>query len=296
MDVVITYVDGLDPLWQKDYEEAVGKKVQAKRFRDWGTLKYLLRGIEFNMPFIRNVYLVVSRDSQVPSWVNRENLHIVLHEDIIPERFLPVFNSTAIEMFLHRIPGLDEQFIYFNDDMFPVMHCSETDFYTPDGKLAMGFSRHLFARNMYKMQVRGSDRLARKYAGRKHCAFFIRPQHICSPMLKSDCEELSRLAEADIEASITRLRDPGNFNQYVFLVYSLMRGHAVNRRISKKHISMAVYSPARISEFLCNPTSSMVCINDVDIKPDMVQAYRDAIVAGFETILGSKSRFELDSI
>lgn len=296
MDVVITYVDGLDPLWQKDYEDAVGEKVQAKRFRDWGTLKYLLRGIEYNMPFVRNVYLVVSRDSQVPEWVDRLNLHIVLHEDIIPNQFLPVFNSTAIEMFLHRIPGLDERFVYFNDDMFPVMPCSQSDFYTHDGKLTMGFSRHLFARNMYKMQVKESDRLARKYASKRHCAFFIRPQHICSPMLKSDCEELSRLACDDIEARITRLRDPGNINQYVFLVYSLLRGHAVNRRISKKHISMAVYTPSRISGFLCHPTSKMVCINDVDIKPEMVQNYRDAIQNAFETLLGSRSRFELDSI
>ena len=294
MDVVITYVNGLDPLWQKDYENAVGKKVLAKRFRDWGTLKYLLRGIEVNMPFVRNVYLVVARESQVPEWVDRGNLHVVLHEDIIPAEFLPVFNSTAIEMFLHRIPGLDEQFIYFNDDMFPLMPCSPSDFYTQDGRLTMGFSHHLFARNMYKMQVRGSDRLARKYAGRKHCAFFIRPQHICSPMLKSDCEDLSRLAGADIEASITRLRDPRNLNQYLFLDYSLFRGHAENRRISKKHISMAVYTPFRIAEFLCHPTSRMVCINDVNISPDMVQAYRDAIKTGFETILGARSRFELN--
>ena len=296
MDVVITYVNGLDPLWQKDYENAVGKKVLAKRFRDWGTLKYLLRGIEVNMPFVRNVYLVVARESQVPEWVDRENLHVVLHEDIIPAEFLPVFNSTAIEMFLHRIPGLAEQFVYFNDDIFPVMPCSQSDFYTDDGKLAMGFSCHLFARNMFKRQVRCSDRLARKYSGRKSRAFFIRPQHICSPMLKSDCEELFRQAEADIRMSITRLRDSRNVNQHVFLLYSLFLGHAENRRISRKHISIAVCKPSMILEFLCHPTAKMVCINDVNINPDMVQAYRTALETGFETILDSRSRFELKSI
>lgn len=293
MDAVITYVNGLDPLWQADYEAAVGKKVNVKRFRDWGTLKYLLRGIEFNMPFVHNVYLVVSRDSQVPAWVNRANLHIVLHEDIIPAEHLPVFNSTAIEMFLYRIPGLSEQFVYFNDDMFPVMPCEESDFYTPDGRIAMGFSTHIHARNLFKKHVRSSDRLARKYAHRRHFVFFRRPQHICSPMLKSDCEELGRLAAADIAASITKLRQVGNYNQYIFLLYSLFRGHAVNRRISKKHISIAVYKPERIAEFLCNPTRKMVCINDVNIKLEYVEAYREAIARGFDSILGSKSRFEL---
>ena len=46
MDIVITYVDGNDPVWKKDYEKHTNVPVMQKRFRDWGTLKYLLRGIE----------------------------------------------------------------------------------------------------------------------------------------------------------------------------------------------------------------------------------------------------------
>ena len=46
MDAIVTYVDGLDPLWQMDYESKVGKKILDKRFRDWGTLKYHFRGLD----------------------------------------------------------------------------------------------------------------------------------------------------------------------------------------------------------------------------------------------------------
>ena len=120
MDVVITYVDGNDPCWKVDYEKFTEVPVMAKRFRDWGTLRYLLRGIEKFMPFVGRVHLVVSHKTQVPVWSDTDQLNIVLHEQIIPKEFLPTFNSTAIEMFLHRIPGLDEQYLYFNDDMFPV--------------------------------------------------------------------------------------------------------------------------------------------------------------------------------
>ena len=119
MDIVITYVDGNDPVWKQDYEKYTNVPVMQKRFRDWGTLKYLLRGIEVNMPFIRNVYLVVSHPSQVPQWADTQNLKIVLHKDIIPEEYLPTFNCNPIEMHLHRIDGLDEEYLYFNDDMFP---------------------------------------------------------------------------------------------------------------------------------------------------------------------------------
>ena len=58
------------------------------------------------MPFVRNVHLVVSGKTQVPEWAS-DRLKVVTHRDIIPEEFLPTFNSTTIEMFLHRIPELD---------------------------------------------------------------------------------------------------------------------------------------------------------------------------------------------
>ena len=49
MDIVITYVNGLDPIWQKEYSEFTNTPILEKRFRDWGTLKYLFRGIAKNM-------------------------------------------------------------------------------------------------------------------------------------------------------------------------------------------------------------------------------------------------------
>ena len=46
-------------------------------------------------------------------------MRIVRHEDYIPGEFLAqTFNSHTIELDFHRIPGLSEQFVYFNDDMF----------------------------------------------------------------------------------------------------------------------------------------------------------------------------------
>ena len=113
MDIVITYVNGNDPVWQKDYEKFTNVPVMEKRFRDWGTLQYLLRGIEKHMPFIRKVFLVVSHRSQIPEWVDESNLNVVLHEDFVPEEYLPTFNCNTLEMNLHRIKGLDEQYLYF---------------------------------------------------------------------------------------------------------------------------------------------------------------------------------------
>jgi hypothetical protein len=81
------------------------------------------------MPFVRTVHLVVSNVEQVPEWLDQSKIHVVLHKEIIPESLLPTFNSTTIEMFLYRIPGLAEHFIYSNDDMFPINSMSAEDFF-----------------------------------------------------------------------------------------------------------------------------------------------------------------------
>ncbi|MBR5300289.1 MAG: hypothetical protein IKU36_08590 [Bacteroidales bacterium] len=293
MDAVITYVDGNDPVWKQDYEKYTNVPVMQKRFRDWGTLKYLLRGIEKKMPFIRNVYLVVSHPSQVPAWADKENLKIVLHKDIIPEEFLPTFNCNPIEMNLHRIPGLDEEYLYFNDDMFPVGDCRPTDFFR-DGKAVIGYYRHLFASNMYKKICRNSDRLARHALGLKPSAFFTRPQHICSPMLKSVCDEVYDTVNAQIrETSATRTRTENNLNQYLFLDYMNYKGLVINEKISNKHFSVSVASPESLRKFLQNPTRNLVCINDVHLSEKRYDALRGAILEAFESVFPDKSRFEL---
>ena len=293
MDAVITYVDGNDPVWKQDYEKYTNVPVMQKRFRDWGTLKYLLRGIETRMPFIRNVYLVVSHPSQVPEWADRENLRIVLHKDIIPEEFLPTFNCNPIEMNLHRIPGLDEEYLYFNDDMFPVGDCRPTDFFR-DGKAVIGYYRHYFASNMYKKICRNSDRLARKALGLKPSLFFTRPQHICSPMLKSVCEEVYEKVNSKIrETSASRTRTEDNLNQYLFLDYMNYKGLVINEKISNKHFSVSVASPESLRNFLQNPTRNLVCINDVHLSEKRYEALRGAILDAFESVFPAKSRFEL---
>ena len=292
MDVVITYVDGNDPIWKKDYEKTTNVPVMEKRFRDWGTLKYLLRGVQYKMPFIRNVYLVVSHESQVPDWVDRSELNIVLHKDIIPEEFLPTFNCNPIEMHLHRIPGLDEEFLYFNDDMFPVGNCKPTDFFR-DGRPVIGYYKHLFASGMYKKICRNSDRLARKALGMKSSCLFTRPQHICSPMLKSQCEELYAKVEEPIRhTSASRTRTEENLNQYLFLDYMNYKGMVIKEKISNKHFSVALASPESLKEFLQNPTRNLVCINDVHLSESRYEKLRGAILDAFESTFPQKSRFE----
>ena len=291
MDIVITYVDGLDPEWQKLYEQYTSTPILEKRFRDWGTLKYLFRGIQTNMPFIRKVHLVVSSESQIPKWINRQEVNVVLHSDIIPEEYLPTFNCNPIEMHLHRIEGLDEEFLYFNDDMFPMQRCQPTDFFR-GGKGVIRMTRHLFTFDMFKKICRNSSRVAYNALG-KRSACFLRPQHICSPMLKSECEELYAKVEPTIRASISRVRTGENLNQYMFIDYMYLKGKIINEPISKKHFSVGIVSASKLHKFITQPTHKMACVNDVQLSEERYVELHKILHDAFNELFPEKSKYEI---
>lgn len=291
MDIVITYVDGNDPVWQRDYEKYINVPVMQKRFRDWGTLRYLLRGIETNMPFIRNVYLVVSHTSQVPQWVDTENLKIVLHEEIIPAEHIPTFNSTVIEMFLHNIEGLDEEYLYFNDDIFPVLPSKPEDFFR-EGRAVTGMSSHFFVTGMYKKHVRRSDKLAREALEMNPSPRYMRPQHACIPVLRSESERIHILQHDAVMKSLTRVRSDENINMTLFLSYMYHQNLVIAERLSCKHVSLAAATPSRVENYISNPERMLLCINDVKLSEAKYQAFRDTILKAFENRFPVKSRFE----
>ena len=292
MDIVITYVNGLDPEWQKSYEETTSTPILEKRFRDWGTLRYLMRGIETNMPFIRKVHLVVAQESQVPEWVDRKNVNVVLHSDIIPAKYLPTFNCNPIEMHLHRIDGLDEEYLYFNDDIFPLKPCKPTDFFD-NGQALLGMSRHLFAFDMFKKICLNSDRTARKALDLKPSLCFLRPQHVCTPMLRSVCEEVYEKVEKEIISSLTTTRESNNLNQYLFLDYMYLKGMLANRRLSKKHFSLGITSVKKLRKFLEQPTHKLTCINDVHLSEERYTVLRTTLIEAFEKRMPNKSKYEI---
>ena len=143
IDFVISWVDGEDPEWiskRNSYKEENDADVRSERYRDFGTLKYLLRGIDSYAPWVRKVYLVT--EGHLPEWLNKDcdKLEVVRHEDFMPAEVLPTFNSNAIEMYLHKIPGLSEKFVYFNDDMVILKKLEETDLLVIKLRICLRFS------------------------------------------------------------------------------------------------------------------------------------------------------------
>jgi hypothetical protein len=135
IDVVIPWVDGSDPDWLKlfsKYKNEITSPLDnmLNRYAGVDTLKFVLRGIELYMPWVRYIYLVTN--GQKPHWLRDGNskIQIVFHEDIfINKKVLPVFNAISIAFNVHRIKGLAEKFIYFNDDFLVMKMTEESRFF-----------------------------------------------------------------------------------------------------------------------------------------------------------------------
>ena len=132
IDFVVTWVDGTDPEWLQERSRFDTRKKSSNvsaQYRDPGTLRYWFRAIERYAPWVNTIHFVTC--GQTPQWLNTEHpkLHLVSHKDYMLAEYLPTFSSIPIELSLHKIEGLAEQFVYFNDDTFLNAPVTPEDFF-----------------------------------------------------------------------------------------------------------------------------------------------------------------------
>lgn len=241
------------------------------RYRSWDNLSLLIKLAEKNLPFLNSIFLVVMQQSQVPSWLDDPKVKVVFHEDFIPGRFLPTFNSCTIEMFLSSIPGLSEHFIYVNDDIFFTSMCTPEDFFT-DGKLQFkAFRRDGYGRNMFGSQVRSSFKVAQRIAGELTGRDFSREkfmslEHSAFPMLKSVQEEAWKKCKSILYERITSVRDGKNCNQYVWTYLNMLLGKHADGAPSFEYFAAKDRDITRICRAIRVSHRQVICVNDFGVR------------------------------
>lgn len=154
IDFVVLWVDGNDLSWQDKMLSYKGTSEQSNptRFRDWNIFKYWFRSVEVFAPWVHRVFLIT--DNQIPSWINTNHskLKIIDHKDFIPAEYLPTFNSHTIELNIHRIEGLSEHFVVFNDDTF-INAPITPEYYFKNGLPCDAPFEHIFTPRCYFPEV-----------------------------------------------------------------------------------------------------------------------------------------------
>lgn len=335
IDFVIAWVDDSDIEWRRlrdkykttecGYEDDSGEE----RYRDWGLLPYLFRSIDTFAPWVRKVFFVTC--GQIPSWMDTqcEKLVCVSHEDFIPKQYLPTFSSHVIELNLHRIEGLSNQFVYFNDDTLLNHGVKPEDFFvgrTPRDLAALNVHcpalsqpiQFIAARDAgvindhfsFRDSLRGNwkkwlwpgygSKLLRTLtllACPRFPGFYM--HHCAQVMLKS-----TLAAVWDAEPSILdetcghKFRECTDVNQWVVKEWQLAKGEFIPQAAS-------FYRPIHIEERNCKQSvkavvdevesgkSGLICVNDAGVSPADFPWCRDEILKAYQRRLPTKSRFEL---
>lgn len=146
VDVVYTWVDGSDREWDASRRAHVAADerwsglderhdaVSAVRFVSRDEIYFSVSSVKRHMPWVRNIFIVTAGQTHRGIAADFPDVTFVDHRDIFPDvAVLPVFNSRAIESCVHRIPGLAEQFIYFNDDVLVAKALAPDAFFQGNG-------------------------------------------------------------------------------------------------------------------------------------------------------------------
>lgn len=336
IDFVITWVDGGDPAWRKEKAAYSGQALteeeeasliddREERYRDHGLLRYWFRGVEKFAPWVRKIHFVTW--GHLPAWLNADHpkLHIVRHEDYIPKEFLPTFNSNAIEMGMHRIEGLSEHFVYFNDDFFPISQLKETDFFR-DGKPcdmlafqpvvanpANPVMSYLYLNNALVISKYFDKREnVRKQPGKyfkmgysplyffynllelafpKFTGFYT--VHGPSAYCKQTFEELwEKEGQALRETESHRFRSKDDLTHFLFREWQKLSGNFYTQNLLKDQAYFELTEDnSKLYKVIKKQSKKVICINDANVQVDF-DRIQEELRAAFDTILPEQSLFE----
>lgn len=285
IDLVIPMVFPSDPEWQKVYtEHKGGDATRHVRYRSWSTEELLIRCCMKYMPWLNCIHILLAMPSQKQEWMDplqRYNgiteLRLVFHKEFMPEKYLPCFASPCIEMFLKDIPGLSGQFIYANDDMFPLSPLEPEDFFR-DGLPCQHITERTYPSvpNLFQRKCMWQQNMIAKPFGLHFTKTYPDTGHIFSAILKSSCEEVWRRHGDEITKYLSPLnRTDRSANNWIYQLYQQYSGHYVDHRPTR-HYTDQNTSMERLVEIIRDPKAGIVCLNDNERIADWLK--RAAIV------------------
>lgn len=331
IDFVIIWVDGNDPEWCKEKAKYAPESYmdnRTQRFREWDILRYWFRGVEQFAPWVNQIHFVTWK--HLPEWLNvhHPKLHIVKHSDYIPQQYLPTFSSHPIELNLHRISGLEENFVYFNDDMFLIAPTKESDFFKkglPCDSAVLnvhchsknsGFlapERNIGIINQYfnmKSVIRKNPMqwFNLKYKEKLLRTLVLLPcprfpgmwqAHLPTSFQKSVFKILWKYEYDELNMTcIHKFRHLLDYNQWLMKEWQIASGKFYPRDIGVGKFFQLEESIGldAICSYIEKQKGKMICINDGYMSDESFEKNKRLIKRAFQKILPEKSKFEINDI
>ncbi len=308
IDIVYTWVNSNDLEWVKK-KNHYSKKSNglpnesnvASRFRENEELKYSLRSVLLNAKWVRTIYIVT--DNQIPNWYKEfdNRVQFVSHEDIFLNKDdLPTFNSHAIESNLHRIPGLSEHFIYFNDDFFLRAPVEPSDFFSEDGRQTKFF----WSEQVFIPEILDEKSVPVDIAARNNVAFLEKNyghttnrkfKHTPMALKKSVLEQLElEHPEIFVSNSAARFRSNNDYSIVSALIHHY--GYAIKSAIPANISYLYASFDDELLEFKMNllllRKFKCFCINDVEVSESALQHVSKTFTEKMELLFPLPSPYE----
>lgn len=287
LDVVYLYVDCMDNAWRKKHD-AHNQMLVTVRHCNMGEIYVSLRTLELYMRVpVKRVFVVT--DSQqldarrLSAWA-LSRISYVDHRDIIPAAMLPTFNSMVIESFLHLIPGLSDDFLYMNDDMFLASPVTQKDLFDAVSRRPIVYYNPTSILNskagpppnkQWQAWRMNATRLFEYAVARMqlHVRVDFRSNHNAVMLSKRAYTETWRVFGNDVRQSMTRSRTPASINFWFLSVcVAALHGWCALRRDTPA-ISATVYcrseAPDRIKRDLhavVRARPKFLCVNNLNAK------------------------------
>jgi len=276
VDIVFMWVDDKDINWQREKEkwqrllDVKGVAVNVSRYRNNDELRYALRSVHKNIPWVRKIYLITN--GQKPSWLDLSHpkISLVKHSDILPKEALPCFNSTAIEAGIHKIKDLSEFFLLANDDTFICRAVEKSNFFKGDKPILRTvptqWTPQLTTSNIYCNNVTFANKLIEKKYGKK---FEIESHHNIDAYRKSVMMDAFNLFPEDFNRTIrSKFRQKGELHRSIVNFYMLANELCEQRMVGESIANMRgslVMEPTNLHTMLKKISSKkylFLCLND----------------------------------
>lgn len=310
IDVVYTWVNDDDVDWQSRKRQASGlideeavnvTALNVSRFANRDELKYSLRSIEAYASWVNHIYIVT--DQQVPDWLNTEHpkITVVDHRDLFTDpSVLPVFNSHAIESQLHHIPGLSEQYLYMNDDVFFMRPVSPELFFTGNGLSKFFPSRaslDIQEPSPRDLPVLSAAKHGREFMLKQHGRTVTNKfKHTPHPQLRSVLEEMeAEYPDLFRAVASSKFRSPDDYSiaSSLYHYHAFAKQRAVVGGIAYDYLDIASPRAAlRLEWFSYQARLDVVCLNDTDVGAASQKQVSKLLTDFLDTRFSIESSFE----